>query len=186
MSLGGDPEARTGSPDAPADGFRSYVLSLPLGFVAEERGWINLLLGDRAAARNDVKETRALAEARLPPELIHNVDWLMRLRMAEGQVFSGENTKAAENARQGLALIPRSRNALFHAYALTVASAVLAWSGAKDEDVTRLEELAEAVPGVAPATITRDPVLYRAAGGHPGCGKLRGRLEAQMALRKVE
>ena len=166
--------------------FQSYVLSLPPGFVAEERGWINLLLGDRAAARNDGKETLALAEARLPPELIHNVDWLMRLRMAEGQVFSGENTKAAENARQGLALIPRSRNALFHAYALTVASAVLAWAGAKDEAVTRLEELAEAVPGVAPATITRDPVYTVPLGGHPGYGKLRGRLEAQMALWRLE
>jgi hypothetical protein len=137
-------------------------------------------------AYHDGKETLALAEARLPPELIQNVDWLMRLRMAEGQVFSGENTKAAESARQGLAQIPRSRNALFHAYALTVASAVLAWAGAKDEAVTRLEELAEAVPGVAPATITRDPIYTVPLGGHAGYRHLRGRLEAQMAQWKLE
>jgi TolB-like protein len=166
--------------------FQSYFLLLPPRPMAEERGWINLLLGDSAGARADGRATLAFVAQALPPEFATRFDWLMRLSASQGQLFCGENAKAAEGARQGLALMPRSRNALQHAYATTIASAVLAWAGAKDEAVTLLEDLAETVPGVAPATITRDPIYTVPLKDHPGYQSLRGRLEAQMATLNLQ
>ena len=166
--------------------FQSYSLTLPPRAVGEERGWINLLLGDRAGATADGRTTLALAAEPVAPELGTRFDWLMRLRAAEGQLFSGENTRAIASAREGLALMPRSRNALHHAYAITIAAAVFAWAGARDQAVAALEELAGSVPGVAPATITRDPIYTVPLASHAGYQALREKLEAQMAALKLE
>jgi TolB-like protein len=166
--------------------FQSYALAMPPLAVAEERGWIDLLLRDRAAAKADGVATLALVDELSPPELGKSFDWAARLRAARGQLFIGDNAKAAEKAREALALMPRSRNAVLHGYAISVAAAVLAWAGDKDAATAALTELADSVPGAAPVTITRDPVYTVPLGNHAGYQKLRGRLEGEMAGVRLE
>ena len=112
----------------------------------------------RAAAKSDGADDASGAG----PVPSHDADtelaWLTRLRVAEGQLFAGDNAKAATAAREGVALIPRSSNALQWLYAMNMATGVLAWAGQEDEAATMLEQLADAIPGVSPAMIARDPI----------------------------
>ena len=71
--------------------FQSYSLAFPPLGVAEERGWIDLLLGDRSAARADGRATLALVGDLGLPELGKQFDWLMWLRAAKGRLFSGDS-----------------------------------------------------------------------------------------------
>ncbi len=163
--------------------FQSYNLGLPPPPVAEMRGWANLLLNDRAAAKSDGLTTlRMLGQA---TEADPQLTWLSRLRVAEGQLFAGDNSKAANTAREGMALIPRSGNALQWLYAMNMATGVLAWAGQKDEAVTMLEQLADAIPGVSPAAIARDPIYTVALADNARFQALKARLEAQLAATKL-
>jgi hypothetical protein len=165
--------------------FQSYNLGLPPPPVAEMRGWADLLLNERAAAKSDGQTTlRVLGQSS------HDADtelaWLTRLRVAEGQLFAGDNAKAATAAREGVALIPRSSNALQWLYAMNMATGVLAWAGQEDEAATMLEQLADAIPGVSPAMIARDPIYTVALADNARFKALSAKLEAQMAATRLD
>jgi predicted Zn-dependent protease len=159
-------------------------LGLPAPPVASARGWTRLLQGDKAGARADGQEIlKLLAEipAAVPAELM----WLIRVRQSEGYLFAADTEKAVEAVRAGLALVPPSPYALQRAYAAATGAGVLAWAGHRDEAAALLEELSVAIPGLSPASITRDPIYADALADNPRFKVLSARLEAQMAATKL-
>jgi TolB-like protein len=169
-------------PLLPSNGiFESYNLGLPPPPVARARGWTRLLMGDVQAARDDGREVLSMDSLARDPLDGEELDWLATLRRAEGHLFSGDPDRAIALAREGLSLMPRSRNALYAAYAAAMAAAILAWSGERDEAAALLEQLADDVPGLAPANITRDPLYTQPLAGNARFQALSERLEAQMA-----
>jgi TolB-like protein len=163
--------------------FECYNLYLPLPPVAEVRGWTNLLMGDRVAARSDGRELASAIGGTW--DFASDVEWLKRLRQAEAYLFIGEQVKAATTAREVLDLMPRSRNALVWAFAASRSAAVLAWAGEKDAAAALLEQLSAATPGLGPASIARDPIYTEALANNARYKALKTRLEAQMAATKI-
>jgi len=172
-------------PLMPSDSlFQSYNLGQSPPPVARIRGWTHLLMGDQRAARADGREVlsfRTLAE----DGEAGRAGWLERLRRAEGHLFAGEPEKAAALAREGMAMMPRSRNALLWDYATAMGAAILAWSGNQDEAAGLLETLGTGIPGLAPASITRDPVYAMPLKDNARYQALSARLEAQMAATRL-
>ena len=61
-----------------------------------------------------------------------------------------------------------------------MAAQVYAWCGAQDEAASLLEELAAAMPALAPGAIVQDPVYAVPLAHNPRYGALVARLNAQM------
>ena len=168
--------------------FQSYNFSLPPPPVARVRGWTKLMMGDRPGARTEGREILARRElAPLTPDYRDGLalEWLEKLRRAEGHLFAGEPDKATALAREGMAKMPRSKNAMLWDYATAMGAGILAWSGQEDEAAGLLEQLATEIPGLAPAAITRDPLYALPLKGNARYNALANRLEAQMAATKL-
>jgi hypothetical protein len=69
---------------------------------------------------------------------------------------------------------------------MSMATGVLAWAGQKDEAATMLEQLADAIPGVSPAMIARDPIYTVALADNARFKALSAKLEAQMAATRLD
>jgi tetratricopeptide (TPR) repeat protein len=124
--------------------------------VAEYRGWVELLAGNKDGAARASREVFAYIASE--PEA-RRKDWFLTLLSGTASVFAGDHAKGQAAASAALSLIPASRDALNRRYAAYLAARVYAWSGAADPSVALLEELATKVPGVGPATIIRDPLF---------------------------
>jgi hypothetical protein len=163
---------------------RSPMLGAGQQPLADQCGWAALLRGDRAAA--------AKAGAAVLDFTKHQVKtkWnrvsLAHLR-ADGYALVGNRTDAIEAARVAAQLARTLGNADpgLPVIARTWSAIVLAWSGATDEAVSLLEDLATSVPGSAPAPITRDPLITKPLANNTRYQALRQRLEAQMAATKL-
>jgi len=176
-------ELRTDTIDAAV--LRFFVLAPGVGPtpVAEQRGWLDLLLGDRAGAVND--GAKALDFVARQEETKWN-RWFLRMLTAEGQIFKGDKAEAVKSAQAALALAPRSADAGNWAIAGGTAARVFAWAGEKDEAAALLEELSTAMPGPAPADIARDPVFTVPLADNARYQALVKKLEAQMAATTLE
>lgn len=160
--------------------------------VAELRGWVHLLLGDRAAAAQDGREV--LNFVAHTEETKWNRAFLILLT-AEGNTFTGDKTRAITAAGNALRL---SQSFLERQFVPPLAASVYAWSGAGDEAVSLLEQLSTQIPMVVqlgpytmvvqlgPATIARDPLYSVPLTGNARYQALRAKLEAQMAATRLK
>jgi len=151
--------------------------------VAELRGWVHLLLGDRAAAAQDGRQV--LAFIARTEETKWNRAFLTALA-AEGNTFIGERGTAIADAQKALRLAETTSERL---NAQPVAAAVYAWSGAADDAASLLEQLSTLIPmnlDLAPAAIARDPLYTVPLARNARYQALRARIEAQMAATKLE
>jgi TolB-like protein/DNA-binding winged helix-turn-helix (wHTH) protein len=144
--------------------------------VARYRGWADLARGDLSAAAadgRDILEFLATTE-----ETEHN-RFFRRLLVAEAHTFTGEPELAVAAARESMALAVRV--CCFEESLRKMLATVYAWSGAHDEAVDLLAELADGNIGVGPAEIVRDPLYLIPLGNEPRFRELAARLEATMA-----
>lgn len=147
--------------------------------VAELRGWNALLRNDAEAARRAADSLREFLAAH--PRSQWN-GWLQTLQAAHAELFSGRPDASAAFVREALLSPPRIANAHIETWRKYLAATVLAWSGAADQAVTLLEEIADGTPAAAPGQITEDPYLSTPLGNHAGFLALRARLQRQERL----
>ncbi len=142
--------------------------------IESERGWIDLLLGDKRQAAKSARAVRAFAAGQIETPWNR---WFLCYLTAQAHLLAGEAPPAAASARQALALAPGARCVP----AEFMVARVLAWAGAEDEALALLERLAVEAPGVAPTEIVHDPLFTVPLAAHPRFAALRARLEARMA-----
>jgi len=151
--------------------------------IAAVRGQVNLLLGDPAAAE---KDGRAILDFVSRQTVTKWNDWFLRAIEGLGLLFSGKHAQACEVARDAVRLAFKAPDAVHWAAAKHMAAQVFAWAGAEDEAATLLLEMSAAIPGMAPAYITRDPTFAEPLAENARYRALSNRLEAQMASTKLE
>jgi TolB-like protein/DNA-binding winged helix-turn-helix (wHTH) protein len=145
--------------------------------IAEYRGWIALLLGDRLRAQREGRDVlQFVASRKVTP---FNRVYLGLLE-AEGRTFQGDSPRAISAARASLELAPRSRDAVMATAMGSIGARVYAWSGAHEEADALLEDLATSVPGMPPAEIVRDPLYAVPLKDDARFQALSARLEDQM------
>lgn len=145
--------------------------------IAEYRGWVALLLGDRSRAQREGRNVLRFVASRQVTAF--NRVYLGLLE-AEGLTFQGESARAISAARASLELAPRARDAVMATAAGSIGARVYAWSGAHEQADALLEELATATPGLPPAEITRDPLYTIPLAEDARFKALSARLEDQM------
>ena len=147
------------------------------------RGWTDLLLTDRPAARDDGRAVLEFVQRQaLTP---WNGAYLDVLKAA-GHTFTGDCAQARAAVNRALMQVARSDNAvIWTSTALNVAR-VDAWCGAADEAVALLQQISSGRPGVGPAIVTRDPLFAVPLGGVPAYRRLTDQLEATMRLTHLE
>jgi TolB-like protein/predicted Ser/Thr protein kinase len=142
--------------------------------TADLRGWADLLLGDREAAREDGRKVLDFVDGTTSTRW--NAWYLAALR-ADAQLFMERPDDAAENARAMLKSTDPSRLLASR----LLAAPVLAWAGQLDDAVDVLTRLGTDIPGLAPADIARQPIYTTPLSGNARFAALVQRLEAQMA-----
>jgi hypothetical protein len=147
--------------------------------TADLRGWVDLLLGDREAAREDGRKVLDFIE--------HTTStrwnaWFLALLRADAQLFMERPDDAAESARAILdsGLTPAQLGA-----AQLLAAPVLAWAGKRDDAVELLTRLATVVPGMPPADIARQPLYTTPLRGNARFAELVQQLEAEMTANRA-
>jgi len=149
--------------------------------VAEYRGWVDLLSGNRTRAVKDGREVLDFVARRKETEL--NRAFLQSLT-AEGWTFLGDKTRAVAAARKALHL---AQNSVDKFRLTSVSARVYAWAGAEDEATALLEQLSVQIPmRLSPAEIARDPLYTVPLGSNARYQALRTKLEAQMAATKLK
>ncbi len=151
--------------------------------TAEFRGWSDLFLGDAAGAIGD---GQAILEYVAGREATPADAWYVHLLNAEGLLFIGDKARAVAEVNVALELAAATDRDVAVAAARAQGAAILAWAGEEDEAVNLLETLADSVPGLPPAQITRDPLFYIPLATHPRYRVLHDRLEAEMATMTFE
>jgi hypothetical protein len=101
--------------------------------------------------------------------------------IAEAHLLLGNEARAVTAAREALRLMAEQNDVLIRHLVLISSTVVFAWSGAEDEAVGFLEQLASVNAGLAPAEITRDPLYSVPLADNPRYQALSARLEAQIA-----
>ena len=148
--------------------------------TADFRGWADMLLGDRDAARADGRTLLAAVES--TPETRWNASFLAALK-ADAQLFTGRPDEAAATAT---ALVESTKGSQIHRGAETLAARVLAWAGRGDAAVDLLTRLATDRPGALPADIARQPLYTTPLRDNARFAALKERLEAEMRATKLE
>lgn len=168
-----------------AEFLRFFILAPGIGPtpVAEQRGWLDLLLGDTTSAAKD--GAKVLAFVARQEETKWN-RWFLRMLTAEGQLFAGNKEETVKSAQAALALAPRAADAANWAIAAGTVAMVFAWAGEKDKAVALLEELSAAMPGLLPGQIVHEPRYTVPLAANARFKALVTKLEAQMAATKLE
>ncbi|HUL83579.1 MAG TPA: hypothetical protein VL131_15640, partial [Gammaproteobacteria bacterium] len=148
--------------------------------TADFRGWADMLLGDRDAARADGRTLLAAVES--TPETRWNASFLAALK-ADAQLFTGRPDEAAATAT---ALVESTKGSQIHEGAETLAARVLAWAGQGDAAVDLLIRLATDRPGALPANIARQPLYTTPLRDNARFAALKEQLEAEMRATKLE
>ncbi len=157
----------------------------PIGQVptALFRGWTDLLLGDRTAARRDGDTVLHFVPSQAKTRW--NAAYLNMLTAA-GYTFQGDCEHARAASRNALALVSRADDAtIWNQYALNSAQ-VNAWCGDRGAAISLLEELSAATPGPGPASISRDPLFTIPLGQEPAFRTLSDRLEAKIRATRFD
>jgi hypothetical protein len=151
--------------------------------VADPRGWLSLLVGDVEGAAGDGRRILEFtAQAITTPR---NAWYLDALR-ADADLFLGRHAEAIAGATSVVEQTSASADASVRATGKFLAARLLAWAGRPDASVDYLEELATAVPGIAPGDIVYAPIFSAPLAGNPRFRALLQRLEAQMAAMAFE
>ena len=149
--------------------------------VAEYRGWVDLLSGDRTGAVKDGREVLDFVARRKATEL--NRAFLQSLT-AEGWTFLGDRARAVAAARKTLQL---AQNPVDKFRLTSVCARVYAWAGAEDDATALLEQLSVQIPmRLSPAEMARDPLYVSRLAANARYRALRAKLEEQMATTKLE
>ncbi|MGH8217965.1 MAG: protein kinase domain-containing protein [Steroidobacteraceae bacterium] len=175
-------DLRTLIDKAPVQDWRNTYNDWPLYRVgrmplADERGWMDLMLGDRVQARRDGERIEAFLKR--TPETKWN-RWFRGMLRADAQLFMGDAEAAIRTAADAVALT-RSRPDVsdqMDAYVWRVR--LLAWSGRKEEAVRHLDGLSTSLPGLWPGEILTNPVYHIPLGQNAGYRALTARLARQM------
>jgi serine/threonine protein kinase len=150
--------------------------------TADFRGWADLLLGDRDAAREDGRKVLAFVQS--TPKTRWN-GWFLEALRADALLFMGQNDEAVATSTRVLAEARSGRRSRQIGAAI-LAARVLAWAGRDDEAVSLLKELATGIPGLPPADIARQPYYTEPLRANAMFGELRARLETEMAATKLK
>jgi hypothetical protein len=171
--------SRISTPSVPYVSGMEFDVYGPVGDrpLAEIRGWTYLLLNDRVRAKAEGREVLAFVARQRRTKWN---DYLLPLLEAEGYTFTGQREAALQAARAGLALMPRSKDALAWIGATTLGARVFAWNDAGDDAVALLEQLLTEQPGMLPGQIARDPLYTVSLARNPRFQTLLARLEEQM------
>ncbi len=145
--------------------------------TADFRGWADLLLGDRDAAREDGRKLLAIVDG---TAVTRWNAWFFAALRADAQLFMGRPDEAAETARTMLDLTKNTWTGAVLCGEL-LAGRVLAWAGKQDAAVDLLTRLATDVPGLPPADIARQPYYTTPLRANARSAALVQRLEAEMA-----
>jgi TolB-like protein len=145
--------------------------------VADERGWMDLLLGDHAQGERDGE--RIIAFLKRTPETKWNL-WFRRMLLADAQLFEGHADAAAQTAAEGVTLTRARPDVSDQMDAYTWETQILAWTGHNDEAVQRLEQLSTSIPGLWPGYIPAEPKFSVPLGHVPAYQALTARLSEQM------
>ena len=146
--------------------------------VAELHGWAKMLENDAAAAARD---GRLLLDFVAQEPLTKWNAWYLRMLAAEGALFAGDKSGAAQEARRALAMAPEKIHPGIERYSRSLAARVLAWAGKGDEAVDIFEQLSTQFPMAGPADITRDPLYAIPLAGNARYEILERKLEAEIA-----
>jgi hypothetical protein len=138
------------------------------------RGWADLLLGDRDAAREDGRKVLAVVESTVATRWNR---WFLIALRADAQLFMEHPGEAAETARAML----KSADLPVLQAAEVLAARALAWAGDQDAAVDLLTRLGTDVPGLPPADIARQPYYTTPLRRNARFAALVQRLEAEMA-----
>jgi hypothetical protein len=145
--------------------------------IADERGWLDLQLGDAQAAKQDGKRIMSFLASH--GENPWN-SWFRELLRADAQLFLGEGKAAIATADHAVALTRAASSVSDQMNAFVWATMVRAWAGAGDEAAARLETLASSVPGLWSGEIVRDPLWALPLAHNARYLQLCERLKAQM------
>lgn len=147
--------------ESPVEEWRSTYRVWPLYRVgptpvADERGWMDLLLGDRVQAQRDGERIVAFLER--TPETKWN-RWFRGMLLAEAQLFEGNDDVAERTAAEAVTLTRSLPDVSDQMDAYVWSTQILAWTKHKDEAVQRLEQLSTSIPGLWPGYIPAEPKL---------------------------
>jgi hypothetical protein len=124
--------------------------------VAETRGWLDLLLADKVGA---AQESKAILDFLAKTKETRWNKWFLRMLNADAHLFAGEKAAAITAAKDAMALLPCSVDAVRCLYPAVLGTQVLAWAGDKEGATALLEQLSLGVPGIAPGHAARDPIF---------------------------
>lgn len=145
--------------------------------VADDRGWMDLILGDRTQARLDGQRIDAFLKR--TPETKWN-RWFRTMLRADAQLFEGDADAANTSAGVAVALTRATPDVSDQMDAYVWSTMILSWGVHKDEAVKRLTELSTSVPGLWPGEIPADPKFSVPLAEHAGYRELTARLAEQM------
>ncbi|MEI9887191.1 MAG: hypothetical protein WDN08_11940 [Rhizomicrobium sp.] len=126
--------------------------------IESERGWIDLLLGDKRQAAKSARAVRAFAAGQIETPWNR---WFLCYLTAQAHLLAGEAPPAAASARQALALAPGARCVP----AEFMVARVLAWAGAEDEALALLERAGRRSARRRADRDRARSALHRSAGG---------------------
>jgi hypothetical protein len=145
--------------------------------LAELNGWAKLLTGDAPAATEDGRTLLRYAAENVSSN--RTGAGYLRILKAEGELFSGNPTRAVSEARAALAMSPSGGTP--RRFAASQLAKVFAWAGAEEDAVTLLEEISTKFPMLGPAEITRDPFYSIPLSSNARYKALESKLEAEIA-----
>jgi TolB-like protein len=168
--------------ESPIDSWRStyhvfYLYRSGRTPLADDRGWMDLLLGDRTEQRKDGK--KILSFLSRTAETPWN-KWFRTMLQADAELFFGDTQKANQTAAAAVALTRSRPDVSDQMNAYIWSMQILAWTEQKDEAVNRLTALASSIPGLWPGEIVENPKYTIPLGDNAGYQALRERLKKEM------
>jgi TolB-like protein len=145
--------------------------------LADTRGWMDLLRGDRTEGRRDGEQI--LSFLGRTPETPWN-KWFRTMLQADAELFMGDTKKANRSAAAAVELTRSRPDVSDQMDAYIWSTQILAWTERKDEVVPRLATLSTAVPGLWPGEILADPKFSLALAENAGYQSLSERLTVEM------
>jgi TolB-like protein len=145
--------------------------------IADQRGWLDLLLADTQAARHDGQRILTFLDSQT--ETRWN-KWYRQLLRADAQLFMGNGPGAIRTADHAVGLTRTESSASDQMNAFVWATQIRAWAGAHDEATARLDTLSNSIPGLWLGEIVDDPLWTVPLAQTASFVKLCERLKAQM------
>jgi TolB-like protein len=145
--------------------------------VADERGWVDLMSGNRVEARRD--GDKILSFLRQTPETAWN-KWFRTLLQADAELFMGDTGSANRTAAAAVDMTRTRPDVSDQMDAYVWSTEILAWTERKDEVVARLTALSIAVPGLWPGEILVDPRFSLPLAGNAAYRSLSDQLTREM------